>query len=230
MSVRVELRRFKLVAFEVEDRLDNFLIVFVGRALNHLRALGCLCPAFGNVDFDKVVARRRVYCVVVHLNDRIALSAERFFSHVLHILDSLVVGHNLRVNAEERRLQNGVGSAAQSQIRRNLDSVNNVKIYVLFSDILLNLCGQKAFKRFNRGCRGVYKEGTAVLNVARHIVAGNVGGVRALNEVCAVNQIFRLNGRVAETEVRYGYTARFLGIVEEVRLRVLVRMVADNFN
>ena len=48
------------------------------------------------------------------------------------------------------------------------------------------------------------------------------------DEVRRVDQIFGLNGLIAETKVRNGDAARFFGIVEEVRLHVFIRMVADD--
>ncbi len=104
VTVGVELRRLELVAFKVKNRLNNFLIVGVVVTLYHFRARGCVCPSRGYVYFNKVVARRRVYCVIVHLNYGVTLSAERLFSHILHIFDSFVVGHNLGIYAEERGL------------------------------------------------------------------------------------------------------------------------------
>ena len=78
---------------------------------------------------------------------------------------------------------------------------------MLFSYILLNLCGKEFFQSFNRGGVGVYKQRAAVFDIAGHVVARYVRGVRALYEVRAVNQIFGLNGRIAEAQVRYGNTA-----------------------
>ena len=230
MTVCVKLRRFKFVAFKVKDRFNNFLIVSVVCALNHFRARLCVFPRSGNFYFNKVIARRRVYSVVVHLNDCVALSAKRLFSHILHKLYSFVVGHNLGINAEESRLQNGVGSAFKSKFRRNFYSVDNVKINILSCNILFNLRRKELFKLLNRGSVGIDKESAAFFNIARHIVAGDIRGVGALNEVRAVYKVFRLNGRVAETEVGNGDAARLFRVVEEIRLRVLVRMVAYNFN
>ena len=97
-------------------------------------------------------------------------------------------------------------------------------------NILLNFRGQETFEFLHGRCVGVDKERTAVFDVAGHIVARNVRGVGALNEVCGIDEILGLYRRISETEVRNGYAARLLRIVEEISLRVLVRMVADNFN
>ena len=76
MSVRVELRRFEFVAFEIEDRLDYFLIVLVRMTFYHFGARRRVSPGSGNVYLYKVVARGGVNRVIVHLNNRVALSAE----------------------------------------------------------------------------------------------------------------------------------------------------------
>ena len=54
---------------------------------------------------------------------------------------------------------------------------------MFFSDIAFNLRGAEFLSRLDGGRGGVDKERSAVLNVARHIVTGDVGGVTALNEV-----------------------------------------------
>ncbi len=199
-------------------------------SLDHLGARRSVCPRSGNVNLYEVVACGGIDGVVVHLNDGVALSAEGLLGHVLHVFDSLVVGHNLGINAEERRLENGVRPAFKSEFACDVDSVDNVEVDVLFGDVLLNLCGQEFFELFNRSSVGVDEECAALFDVARHIVAGDVGGVGALNEVCGVDEVFRLYGRIAETEVGNRDAARLLGVVEEVRLRVLVGVVADNLD
>ena len=52
----------------------------------------------------------------------------------------------------------------------------------------------------------------------------------ASDEVCRVDKIGRLNGLIAETEVRNGDAAGLFGVVEEVTLNELIRMVAYNLN
>ena len=226
VSVGIELRGLELVALQVEDGLDYLLIILVRMAFNHGRARGCVRPACGHVNLFKVVARGAVYGVVVHLHNGVALPAEGLLGHVLHVFDGLVVGHYLGIDAEERRLKYGVRPAAQPELARDVYGVYHVEVDVLFGDVLLYLCGQEFFQLFNGGGVGVDEECAALLDVARHVVAGDVRGVGALNEVGRVDEVFALYGLVAETEVGHGYAARLLGIVEEVSLRVLVGVVA----
>ncbi len=104
VSVCIELRRFKFVAFKVEDGFDYFLIISVIGAFDHLCACRSFCPGGRNFDFNEVVACRRINGVIVHLNNGVALSAERFFSHIFHIFNSFVVRHNLGIYTEESGL------------------------------------------------------------------------------------------------------------------------------
>ena len=50
------------------------------------------------------------------------------------------------------------------------------------------------------------------------------------NKVCLVNQIGRSDWAVSETKVGNRDTAGLLGIIEEIALRVFIRIIADDLN
>ena len=168
--------------------------------------------------------------VVVHLHDGVALSCEGLIRHLLHEVDRLGVRHDLLVDEEERRLQNGVRPAAEAELRRNGDRVDDIQLRVLLCEGVLDLGGQVGFELFDARPGSVEKEGTAVLEIADHVVADDVGGVVAGDEVRRVDEVFALDGRLAETEVGDGDAARLLGIIEEVCLRVHIGVVADDLD
>ena len=76
----------------------------------------------------------------------------------------------------------------------------------------------------------VKKEGTAGLNVRDHIVLGEVRIVVASNEVCLIDIVGRLDGRITESEVRNGDTACLLGVILEVCLNELIGVVSDDLD
>ena len=50
------------------------------------------------------------------------------------------------------------------------------------------------------------------------------------NKVCLVNQIGRSDRVVSETKVGNRDTAGLLGIIEEIALRVFIRIIADDLD
>lgn len=70
---------------------------------------------------------------------------------------------------------------------------------LLFRKHVLHFRGKLFFERFE-GCPfAVEQEGAAFFEVADHIIAGHIGRIVAGDEVSRVDEIFRLNGFVAES-------------------------------
>ena len=67
----------------------------------------------------------------------------------------------------------------------------------------------------------VYKEGSAWLYILRYIELLNIGGVMAGDKVRLGDIVGGLDGLITEAQVRYGYAARLLRVVLEVRLYLL---------
>ena len=76
----------------------------------------------------------------------------------------------------------------------------------------------------------VQEEHAAVLDIVHHVVVRDVRRVVARHEIRLVDEVGGFDGLVPEPQVRNGKTARLFGIVEEIALRVLVGMVADNLD
>lgn len=72
--------------------------------------------------------------VVVHLNDLVALLAVGSFGSGFHVIRSLISGDDVG-QFEERRLQNGVDSAAQTNLTADLDTVDGVELDVVVCDV-----------------------------------------------------------------------------------------------
>ena len=76
----------------------------------------------------------------------------------------------------------------------------------------------------------VQKEGSSVHQLLYHVVLAYVGRIVAGYKVCLVNQISRLNGTLAKTQVRHGYAAGLLGVIVKVSLCIHVGIVADDLD
>ena len=130
---------------------------------------------------------------------------------------------------EEGCLENGVDTAAHADFAGDVDTVDDVKAAVLLCQVALDRGGQLVFNGLGGG-GGVEQEGAALLEVARHVVLGEVGGVVAGHEVGLVDKVGRLDGLLAKTKVRHRDAARLLGVVGEIGLDVEVGAVADDFD
>ena len=209
--------------------MHDVLEVFVVGDLHHRRAFGGGSPACGVVDLLQAALGRVDGCIV-HVDDRVALARELLVDCLLHVVGSLVVGHDRVVDVEERRLHDGAGLAVEADVHGDLDGVDVIEFEVLFGDLLFDLRGQVLFQLFHRRPLRVQQELAAFLDVGKHVVAGDVRRVMAGDEVGAVDQVRALDGRLAEAEVRNGDAARLFRVVEEVSLRVHVGVVADDLD
>ena len=221
----------KTVTVHLSDGLHN--------AVNHLNkfcgavfrygngSVLCICPIRRNVNLN-ISRSTCVNSLFVHFNDFFTLLHE-LLGFFFHIADCFLSGKNL-CKREECGLQNGICTFAQTDFCGNVDSVNRVKLNVVFSDVTLCF-GIEFFRKFFFVPLAVDKEYAAGLNVLNHFVTFfNIGGVVTGNKVRLVDVVGALNCAVAETKVGNCYTACFLGVILEVCLNIFFGMVTDDFD
>ena len=165
-------------------------------------------PLSGNIDLYKC-SEAGVDCLVVHVNDFLTLLEEGFCRRVLHILDGLVLGKNVR-QSKEGGLKNCVCSLAQTYLRGKIDSVDGIELNIVLGNVSLCL----SVELLSKLCLiplAVDEEYAAGLNVVDHLVALlDIRGVMAGDKVSLVDVIGTLYRAVAETKVGDGDTARLL--------------------
>ena len=163
--------------------------------------------------------------------------------HVNHLLAFLAIGVNdgfLQVfhsifnrddtgQFEESGLHDHVDTTTQTDFGSNLHSVNGVEVDVVSSQVAFQLARQFLVQFFS-GPRAVQQKSTAILQASSYIVAANVGGVMNSYVVSEVDQERHIDGGMTETQMGYGNTAGFLGVVGEVALSVHIGLVADDFD
>ena len=170
-----------------------------------------------------------VYRGQVHVDDVLTLGAVGLSDSVLHVADRIVDRDDVS-QLEESSLQHGVGSSgAQTHLLGDGNGVTGVELDVVLGDVSLYLGRQMLFELFVAP-DAVEQEEAARLNVLYHLISVEVGGVMAGYEVSLFYIICGLDRLVSESEVRDGHTARLLGVVLEVSLYLLVRMVADDLD
>ena len=148
---------------------------------------------------------------------------------VLHVLDGLLLGHDLG-QGEERGLEDGVGALAHTDLNRQVDGVDGVDLDAVFGDVALG-GGVQMVAQLLRRPLAVDEEGAAGLHVADDgIPLGDIAGVVAGHEVGLVDVVGALDGLVAKAQVADGDAAGLLGVILEVGLDVLVGVVADDLD
>ena len=131
---------------DVLNELDEFRTLAGDLRFNSCRVERL--PAFRNVDLnDSVYAG--VDSLVVHFNNGFALLEVGLLCHVLHVFDSLVDRHDIG-KCEERRLKNGIGSLAHTDLGSLIDSVNGIELDIVVGNVMLNGVRKMSFNFLRR--------------------------------------------------------------------------------
>ncbi len=185
-------------------------------------------PVGGHIDLDEG-GSAGVNGLVVHFHHVLTLLGVGLGGGVLHVLDGLLLGHDLG-QGEEGGLEDGVGTLAHADLGGQVDGVDGVQLDVVLGDIALGL-GVEVVAQLVKIPLAVNHEHAAGLDVVDHLEAlGDVGGVVAGHEVGFIDIVGGPDGLVAEAQVADGHAAGLLGVVLEVRLDILVGVVADDLD
>ena len=184
-------------------------------------------PCGGNFDLYEAV-HAHVDCFVVLFDDVHTLLEVGLLNGILHVAEGFFHGDDVH-QLEECRLQDGVGSVAQTDLRSQVDRVDDVELGVLLSQALLQVCGKSVFQFLGLPL-AIQQEHAAVLQVLGQVVLVDVSLVVNGDQVRIAYIVRLLNGRVTETQVRLGEAAALLGVIREVCLGIHVGVVADDLD
>ena len=188
----------------------------------------CSSPISRNLNLSKC-SSTSVDCLVVHIDDVLALLQVRMSCSVLHVLKCVCLWENL-CKSKECRLKNGVGALAHTNFLGKVNCINQINVDVVLSNVALCLCWQVVCKLL---CipLAVDQEGTARLDVADHLVAlDDVCRNVACNKVCLGDIVRRTDLVITEAQVADGDTAGLLGVILEVCLNIFIGVVTNNLN
>ena len=204
----------------------NHFVDESGVVVGHLFVVGQVGPC--GINGELLVFATAVNGSIVLVHYVFTLLTIRLHDELLHLLYSQVNGDNAR-DAEEGRLQDGVGAVAQTDFLCNLSSIDVVNGDVVLCEIFLHLVRQ-VLCQFFAFPDGVEQERTVLAQTAGYIVHVQVSLYVASYEVRCIYQVSGADRCVTETQVRTSETARLLGVVREVCLAVLVGIVTDNLH
>ena len=165
---------------------------------------------------------------IVHIDDVLALLAVALIDRFLHLLDGLLERNHVR-DFEECRLHDRIGARTESQLRRDLRSVDDIEIDLVLGQENLHVIGQRPAGRFGIVHR-VQEERTARLEALQHVVLIHVRRHVARHEIGRGHQVRRGDRLVAEAQVRSRVAARLLRVVCEIGLAIFVGRTADDLD
>ncbi len=184
-------------------------------------------PAFWDFYFMDI-GNTGINCRHVHRNNFFAFFAVGIFDCSFHIAYCFLNWNNIS-QLKECSLQYRIGSScAETDFLCDRNSVAGIEFDVVTGDISL-YCRRQVGIQFLIAPYAVEKEVTARLYVLHHLIAVQICRIMAGNKVSLFYIIRRFNRFIAKTQVRNGHTARLLGVILEVCLYLLIRVVADNF-
>ena len=128
-----------------------------------------------------------IYCIAVHVDDLFALSAVCLLDSILHVLYRFFDRKNVD-QLEERSLQNGIGTSAQSQLSGDGYCITSVEVDIILRNEAFYVI-REFFSQLIVAPRAVEQEGASLFGFAEHIVACNIRGVVAGDELRLVYEI-----------------------------------------
>ena len=220
-----ELGDGNAVAFHVQSRiesLEEFGSAFRPDTRSVFREVG---PFGRNVDLVEV-GEGLLDGIQVHVDHFSALAVETVVDILLEQLGGTAFGED-GTQVEEDGLHDHVDTLLETDALGDGGGIDGVELSVLLGEISLQVVGEVLLQVFDGLPGSVEDEGTALLELVDHVELAGVGGVVAGNVISLLNEVFGLNGVLADTDVGDGETARLVGIVDGVGLSVEVG-VLDN--
>jgi len=135
----------KIISLQVVNRIGN-----VPNKIGHVRIYflclrGQLCPCF--IYLDLMYFPATINGSKVHIHDFFTFPAVTLNNEFTHFFNSLLVRYYFGY-LEESRLHYGISSSTKSDLSCNLCSINSIKLYIIFSEILFHAIGQSLYCLF----------------------------------------------------------------------------------
>ena len=165
---------------------------------------------------------------VVHVDDLLALAAVGGNNRILEVLDRIVERNDVG-ELEERRLHNHVEASAKAEIARNVNGIHRIELNVVACDKAAHRCGQMRVQLLIRPER-IEQERAALSESCEQVILSHIGLLRTGDKVRTVDEIRADDRRLAEAQVAHRDAARLLRVIGKVRLRIHIRLVADDLD
>ena len=207
------------VVFDKVGNLQKVAGLCVHRTDNLLDEIGCVVDVAVvvgqfrpcGVDSQFLIFAATIHGRIVHVDNIFTFLAIRLHDESFHLFYGQLYRDDA-CNAEESRLENGVGAVAQTDFLANLGSVDVVNLDVVLGKAAFYLVGNEVDQFLTvEDC--IQKEGAVLAQTACHVVHVQVSLNVASHEVGRIYQIRRVDGGVAEAEMRASEASGLLGVV-----------------
>mmetsp|Transcript_37349 Transcript_37349/g.76623 ORF Transcript_37349/g.76623 Transcript_37349/m.76623 type:complete len:1132 (-) Transcript_37349:692-4087(-) len=186
-----------------------------------------LGPGRGDLDLNEVF-ECLVDGLVVLGDDLVSLLAVHSNDVLLEQGDGLVEGHHAR-ELEEDTLHDHVDALAHTGLLTDLDTVDEVELSVLGGELRLHPVGD-VLVGFLGGESAVERDDAVLLEVLAHVVAVDVALLVDADVVGVLHEVRGLDLLRAEAQMRHSEAARLLGVVLEVALSIVLRVLGDELD
>ena len=191
---------------------------------------GRLCPAvtLAGTGISCRLRQRLIDDLAVPAHDLGAPLAVRLLDGLLDVLDR-VVGRQQAGDLEETRLHDRVDARPHPGALRQLVGVDREEADLPLDDLLLQLLRQ-VIPDLGRGKRRVQQERGAVRRVLEHVDLVHELELVARDEAGAIHEVGRTDRLLAGAQVRDRDGAGLLRVVDEVPLRVQLRLLPEDLD
>ena len=190
-------------------------------------AFSCMCPFFGNGDFNGS-RDTRIDCRIVHVDYVLAFPPVGMFIGVFQVFHSICFGNDL-CQMEESGLHNHIDPSAETDFLRDFKSINDVKFRMERGQLPFQRCRKGVLQVF-RSPLAVQEKDAARFEAAEQVILIHVGRAVAGDIVRFADEVGFADRIGTETEMGNGHAAGFLGIVSKVSLGIHIRVVANDFD
>ena len=176
----------------------------------------------------KQIREGRVHRRDVHLHDLFALLAVGFLDGILDRHDGFFTWQHAR-NGKEARLHHGVNARPHARRPRHRQRINREHLCFRRDEIALRF-RREIVPDYLRPMRRVQQQRPARHETLRHVHALEEDGLMTRHEVRRRDEIRGTNRLRPEAQMRNRDSSGFLRVIDEVTLRIIVRVLADDLD
>src|SRR5574341_192752 len=182
-----------------------------------------------DLDLEQVLDGR-VHRIEILLDDGLAALAVSLLDGVFDLGDGLLARQDA-ADGEEGGLHDGVDASAHAGLLGDIVTVDDVELELLLDDLSLNFGGQ-VIPDFIRAIKAVQQENAAGPGVLQHIELLEEIELMASHKIGLIgfDQVWRTDRLRPEAQMGGRHRARFLRVVDEVALREIVGLFADDLD
>ena len=190
-------------------------------------AFSCMCPFFGNGDFNGS-RDTRIDCRIVHVDYVLAFPPVGLLISVFQVFHGICFGNDI-CEMEESGLHNHIDTSAETDILRDFKSINDVKFRMERGQLPFQRCRKGVLQVF-RSPLAVQEKDAARFEAAEQVILIHVGRAVAGDIVRFADEVGLADRLGTETKMGNSHAAGFFGVVSKVSLGVHIRVVADDFD